>query len=157
MTIFLDLHGHEHERPDGIALDWRISCYTIAMRDGKILMTEPRWSPKWELPGGRVDVATGETIVAGAARECLEETGYILTPDLGTLQLVMENFFCFPTFDRYFHALAFVVRGTIENDTPISEPDPAEIVRIHWADPAELTAETMQWMHFGALQKLGVI
>ena len=157
MTLFLDLHGREHRRPEDAPIEWRISCYTVALRDGKLLVTEPVWSPKHELPGGRVDVASEEPIIAGAARECLEETGYHFAPRPETLQLVTENFFCFPRFRRYYHALAFVVQGTVTNDTPVSDPDPVEIMRVAWVDPTSLTEETTQWMHFAALRKVGIL
>jgi 8-oxo-dGTP pyrophosphatase MutT (NUDIX family) len=156
VTTFRDLHGREHERPANAPLDWRVSCYTVALRDGLLLVTEPVWSTKWELPGGRVDVASEESIVGAATRECLEETGFVLAPDHETLQLVTENFFCFPKYNRYYHALAFVVRGTVTNEEPLSEPDPVEIKRIAWVDPAALTGDTTQWMHFAALRRLGI-
>lgn len=156
-VIFRDLHGNEHQRPADAPLEWRISCYTVVIRDGQLLMTEPIWSPKRELPGGRVDIHTEEPIIVGATRECLEETGFIFRPREESMQLVTENFFCFPRFHRYYHALAFVVLGEVENDDPISEPDPAEIKRVAWTNLSDITAETTQWMHYDALQKIGVI
>lgn len=157
MIVFRDLHGREHRRPDDVPVEWRVSCYTVALRDGKLLVTEPVWSHKHELPGGRVDVGTEESIVAAAARECLEETGYVFEARAETLQLATENFFCFPQFRRYYHALAFVVQGDVTNDAPLSEPDPVEIAHVAWVDPSLLTEETAQWMHLAALRRLGIV
>ena len=157
MTVFLDLHGREHRRPPDVPIEWRVSCYAVAMRDGQLLVTEPVWSRKHELPGGRVDVGSEESIIAGATRECLEETGYLFEPRPETLQLAAENFFCFPQFRRYYHALAFVVQGDVTNHEPLSEPDPDEIARIAWIDPASLTEESTQWMHLAALRRLGIV
>jgi len=45
-----------------------------AVRDGTILLVRRADDGSWCLPGGRVEI--GESIVACAERECLEETGY---------------------------------------------------------------------------------
>lgn len=157
MTLFRDLHGREHERPADAPLDWRVSCYTAALRDGLLLVTEPVWSTKWEVPGGRVDVTSEESIIGAAARGGLAETGFMVEPESASLQLVTETFFCFPQYRRNDHALAFVVRGTISNDTPLVDPDPVQIRRIDWVDPASLNEATPQWMHVAALRRCAIV
>ena len=68
--------------PDGVIQRVRVGAYAWCERDGTVLLT--RVSPNgpggglWTLPGG--GLAFGEDPVAGAAREVLEETGYLVAP-----------------------------------------------------------------------------
>jgi 8-oxo-dGTP diphosphatase len=66
----------------------RIRVGVLVWRDGEVLLVrhEKGGRSYWLVPGGGVD--TGETMVAAAARELLEETGY--TIDIGRLLLVCE-------------------------------------------------------------------
>src|SRR5206468_1369152 len=71
---FIDLHGNPVPY-DGVSpLQWRLGAYVLVVRDDQVLMVEPMHTARWELPGGGVEVH--ELLVEGAARECLEETGY---------------------------------------------------------------------------------
>jgi len=52
------------------------TVYTVAFSGGKFLMV---FNPKrngWEMPGGKIE--NGETIIDGAKREYLEESGYAI-------------------------------------------------------------------------------
>ncbi len=65
-------------------LSQKVVAGTIAMEDGRILLTRRAINPahgKWTFPGGYVD--WGEPVVDAAIRETYEETG--LTVELGDL------------------------------------------------------------------------
>ena len=51
---------------------------------GRVLMVEPTYKDRWEIPGGAVDA--GETAVEACRRECMEELG--LEIDIGRLLLL---------------------------------------------------------------------
>ena len=56
---------------DGVTpVSWRLSSYVVAVRDGAVLLVEPVWAQRWELPGGAVEIE--ETLLDGAMRECQE-------------------------------------------------------------------------------------
>ena len=64
---------------DGVSpVSWRLSSYVVAVRDGAILLVEPVWAERWELPGGEVEL--DESLLDGAIRECREETGHRFVP-----------------------------------------------------------------------------
>lgn len=137
---------------------WRASCYPIAMREGRILLVEPAWAKRWELPGGGVELEREETLIEAAVRECREETGYRFVPDPARLHFAGEHFFCVPWSATYYHSLTFVVRGTVEGEPePGWIADPEEIVDIRWLDPATLTADRVHWFHWSALESLGLV
>lgn len=137
---------------------WRASCYSIAMREGRILLVEPAWAKRWELPGGGVELEREETLIEAAVRECREETGYRFVPDPARLHFAGEHFFCVPWSATYYHSLTFVVRGTVEGEPePGWIADPEEIVDIRWLDPATLTADRVHWFHWSALESLGLV
>lgn len=155
---YIDFHGVEHERPPGVEQQWRVSCYVVVEDNGNILLVRPVWADRWELPGGGIPERDEETLADGAARECFEETGYTCRPDPSTLQLITENFFCFPRFRRYYHSLTFFVRATIDDSSaPTGTPDPAEIRHVEWVDPAAIDPTDIAPIHWHALQQAGVI
>ncbi|MGW1468453.1 NUDIX domain-containing protein [Streptomyces sp. NPDC002308] len=68
-----DTTDHDTEQPETIRYTADVVCIR---EDGHVLLIERGWDPHkglLALPGGHVDI--GETAVAAAARECLEETG----------------------------------------------------------------------------------
>lgn len=158
MPAYVDVFGHPAERPEETPVQLRASCYPIAMREGRILLVEPAWAHRWELPGGGVELEREETLIEAAIRECREETGYLFVPDSASLRFAGEHFFCVPWSGNFYHSLTFVVRGTVEGDRePGWIADPEEIADIQWLDPATLTEDRVQWFHWSALKSLGLV
>lgn len=59
----------------------RIGAIAVVISEGRVLLAQRRNPPDaglWGFPGGHVEL--GETALAAAARELLEETGVIATP-----------------------------------------------------------------------------
>jgi 8-oxo-dGTP pyrophosphatase MutT (NUDIX family) len=137
MLRYTDLSGDNIDRPEGFPVEWRVSCYPVVQRNGRILMVEPVWAARWELPGGGVELATEETLIEATIRECMEETGYTLLPEPESLRLVSDVFFSVAKEERYYHSLLFSVLGKVG-----AEPDPRwtpiadEIRKIEWIDDA---------------------
>jgi hypothetical protein len=52
MRSYIDITGQAVDRPPAIPPRWRIACYPIIRRDGMVLMFEPVWAGRWELPDG---------------------------------------------------------------------------------------------------------
>lgn len=153
--VIRDLFGNTYQWPAFPPRGWRVSCYVLVEHSGKLLMVEPAWSPKWELPGGEIDIRSGETLIEGAIRECREETGYVIRPHPETLQLVTENFYTTPRRDRYDHALVFLVRAELSQDAPATSIHRGEVRRVLWINPANISEDTTQWMHADILRTIG--
>jgi len=79
----------------------------------------------WSLPKGKLD--TGESMIACAYREVMEETGYtsIFGPELGEVTYVVDGI---SKIVKYWSAQAA--------DKPTGTPDPQEIDQIEWLTPA---------------------
>lgn len=158
MPEYHDIFGNPAKRPEGVPVQWRASCYLVAVREGKLLLVEPAWAKRWELPGGGVELEREETLIEAAVQECREETGYLFVPNSASLRFASEHFFREPESGNYYHSLTFVVRGTFEGDqVPGWIADPAEIVDIQWLDPVTLTEDRVQGFHWFALRELGLI
>ena len=158
MPLYRDVLGNPAMRPEGTAVQWRASCYPVAVREGRILLVEPAWAERWELPGGGVELEREETLIEAAVRECREETGYQFVPDPASLAFAGEHFFCEPESGDYYHSLTFVVQGTVAgSQEPGWIADPEEIVDIRWLDPRTLTEARVQPFHWSALQELSLV
>lgn len=158
MPVYTDVFGNPAERPKGAPVRWRASCYPIAMREGRILLVEPAWAKRWELPGGGVELEREETLIQAAIRECREETGYRFVPDPATLHFAGEHFFSVPWSGNHYHSLTFMVRGTAEGaPEPGWIADPEEIVDIQWLDPTTLREDRVQPLHWAALRSLSLV
>ena len=89
------------------------------------LIHRPRYDD-WSLPKGKQDV--GESMIACAYREVMEETGYasIFGPELGEVTYVVDGI---SKIVKYWSAQA--------EDAPTGKPDPQEIDQIEWLSPAD--------------------
>jgi 8-oxo-dGTP pyrophosphatase MutT (NUDIX family) len=135
---------------------WRLGAYILAERDGRVLMIESRNSGRWELPGGGVEL--GETLPAGAARECFEETGYRVTPAADPLHVSEQLLFWQGDVPHYWHAVAVFYRGVVAADAASGDPpDAAEVRAVRWVAPGDLSPETTQPFQHGALRRAGVL
>ncbi len=145
-------------RHDGRSpVSWRVSAYAVVVRDGALLMVEPAWAARWELPGGGVELQTQETLAEGARRECREETGYRFTPS-DEPRLVGESFFFLRRPDRYCHLLKFAVRGTVDDHPdPAWRRDPDEISMVRWVPLASLAEGDVHYPHWTALRILELV
>ena len=159
---FIDLHGNPVPY-DGVSpVKWRQAAYVLVVRDGrdgdgKVLMVEPLHTARWELPGGGVEVH--ELLVEGAARECYEETGYRFVPKSAAPFYVGEGFICWnPERGDYYHMIAAIFEGSVADEPgPSWTPDPAEIRRVAWLDPTELTTENTHPNFWTVLKRAGLV
>jgi 8-oxo-dGTP pyrophosphatase MutT (NUDIX family) len=98
-------------------------------------------------------------MVDGAARECLEETGYGFVSASAEPFYVGEGFVCWnPERGVYYHMIGAVFRGAVDDEPdPTRPPDPAEIRRVAWLDPADLTIQNTHPNFWTVLQRAGLI
>ncbi len=157
MRQYLDQGYQPHPRPAGVPVNWRVAVYALVERDGRTLMVDQivAAGPGLTLPGGGVEVEREETILEGSVREVYEETGYRFTPDPASLALMADHFIRSPS-GNYYHALSFVVRGTVgERPDPAWWQDHSEIIEVRWADPRDLTADDVRRLHWDLLVREG--
>jgi ADP-ribose pyrophosphatase YjhB (NUDIX family) len=160
-VTFLDPQGRPGAHDGVTPVTWRVGAFALAVRDGRVLLIEPAFSDRLTLPGGGVDVH--ETLLAGATRECREETGYTFVAAGPEPVYLGELFFRWHQSappapgPRYWHALMAFFAGTVAGESgPAWTPDPHEVRRVHWVDPAALTAAQTQPHHWTALQRAGL-
>ncbi|HYH12616.1 MAG TPA: NUDIX domain-containing protein [Thermomicrobiales bacterium] len=159
MTEYVDQSLTSHSRPEEVPAEWRICVYGLVERNGRILLVDQivAAGPGLSLPGGGVELDPEETILEGSVREVYEETGYHFEPDAESMELIAEAFIRSPS-GRHYHAILFLVRGTVSED-----PDPRwarndeEIVDVLWVDPASLTQHAIRRSHWDALARLGYV
>lgn len=152
MRSYTDLSGRIVDGPPSEPVTWRVSCYPIIVRDGSVLLVEPVWANRWELPGGGVELEREETLVEAAARECLEESGYRVEIDPARLRFLREDFFSVAVSGAYWHTLLFTVMGTVVADPPAGRaPVAEEIPRVAWVPVDTLTVDQIHAPHWQAL------
>lgn len=157
MRQYLDQGYEPHLRATGTPVSWRVGVYALVERDGHVLMVDQfvTAGPGLTLPGGGVEVEREETILEGSIREVYEETGYRLTPDPASLALI-EDFFIRSPSGNYYHALAFLVHGTVSDaPDPAWRKDETEIIEVVWADPSALTSNDVRKVHWETLVREG--
>lgn len=161
-TAFRDPQGRPVAHDGVTPVTWRVGAFALARRAGRVLMVEIGHSGRWELPGG--GVAVYETLLEGAARECLEETGYRFVATDPAPVYVGELFFSWQQQappspgPRYWHSVMVVFAGIAEGDPdPGWAPDPHEISGVRWIDPAALAPEMTQPHHWAALHRAGLV
>lgn len=157
MRPYLDQGYRPHSRPPDVPVNWRVAVYALIERDGKILMVDQivAAGPGLTLPGGGVELEREETILEGSIREVYEETGYRFRPDPASLSYI-EDFFIRSPSGNYYHAVAFLVRGTVpEAPDPAWRQDHSEIIEVRWVDPVTLTSNDVRRVHWETLVREG--
>lgn len=153
---FLDPSDAEVPFDGTSPITWTLRANVLVVRNGKVLMVRqpPEWGGCWELPGGGVE--TDETLLAGAARECTEETGYQFIASSPAPFDVQEVWW--GSLRGYFHGVIFIFQGDVTGDPdPSWAQDHGEIVQIAWLDPKHLSPATTRSLHWPALQKAGLV
>lgn len=142
---------------DGVSpVDWRVAVYVLVGRAGRLLMLTKAFSGWFELPGGAVQ--PDEALLEGAARECLEETGYCFTAEGFAPVHAAEQWFYHRGARTYHHSLLYVVRGAVTGErVPGWRPERGRPDPVRWVDPANLTAATTNATHWRALVKAGIV
>jgi 8-oxo-dGTP diphosphatase len=122
----------------------RIRAGVLIWRDGQVLLVrhEKGGRSYWLVPGGGVDA--GETMVVAAARELVEETGYIV--EIGRLLLVCEAIDPKPG-GR--HIVNAVYSGAIREGTLAVGVDDKSLRDARW-QPLEALAELEMYPPIGA-------
>lgn len=157
---FRDVRGASHAYDGTSPVVWRASAYAIALREGRLLMVEPAFSPgRWDLPGGGVE--PGERLDEGVAREVWEETGHHFEPGAAPALFLGEAFFYLPpalepAASAYRHSLLFALAGTASPGEGWV-PDPRETLRVGWVDPGELEEARMHPVVWRALRAAGLL
>jgi 8-oxo-dGTP diphosphatase len=109
----------------------KLGASACVWKDGKVLLIQRAKPPVgvWSLPGGHVEF--GETALAAAQRELLEESGVTaeLTAFVGLYEIIMEK----PAFH---YAIACYGGMWRSGDAHAS----SDALEVRWLDPAELDA-----------------
>ena len=115
--------------------------------DGRfLLVSQPKWSGKWTLPGGHVE--PGERILDAAVREAAEETGLTLRPMgilisgelIGSKDCLRQAHFIYTT------CVADVVGGELRLDA-------RELSECRWVTPEEALAMDLAETFPGVVRK----
>ncbi len=108
------------------------SGLVVRSTTGRVLLAELSYKPRWDVVGGVVEA--GESVVAAARREALEEVGVELP--VGDL-LVVDS--CAATGERE-EITCFLLDGGVHDESLVESftyPD-GELVAAHWVDPASV-------------------
>lgn len=141
---------------DGVSpILWRPSAYALVVRAGRLLLQRSPWTPWLLVPGG--EVGAGETLVAGAVRECYEETGLRFTPEEAPIY-VGEEFFYQDDTGGFRHAILFAVTGTAAAEVDPSWTAPAdEILEALWIPLDSLTRDALHPVSWRVLARVGLV
>src|SRR3989338_7280028 len=156
MSIYFDETGQEHQKPDDINLEWRISGYALIQSDEKrFLMVQPTWNKSWELPGGGIEKE--ESIKEGIVRECYEETVYKIRIHEQPIFVGERNFFSKAS-NNFFKAVILVYSGDLremtQNREAINTVEKNEIANVSWVQSEELNQSNVHPIVWPAISKL---
>lgn len=139
MEIYFDENGKEHKKPKDVNPIWRISGYALIKEGEKLLMVTPMNRPKWELPGGGIEVS--ESISQGIKRECWEETGYKVEIEDQPAYFGERDFYS-SIQDKFYRAIILVFIGRVadpvQHKEVINSVEPNEIGSVEWVDYKKL-------------------
>jgi 8-oxo-dGTP pyrophosphatase MutT (NUDIX family) len=149
MTVYLDANQIPYELPPGAPVFWRISAYPLVIKGKKVLVIKPRWSERWELPGGGVEL--GEKIHEAMVRECYEETGYKVKPTSAVPMYIGENNFYIPTFKKFYQSIVMTfpaeLTSEIQDKHAINSGGEKDEVReVSWIPLTQLNRQNCQLM-----------
>ncbi len=139
--VFYDHLGRAVRKPEGAPVVWRPSAYALINVSGWLLMVKPRCTPDtWGLPGGGIE--THESTPDALHRECREELGFDIQLQADAPIFFGEYAFYDQWANEFMHSLIYVFDAQALEDIsrkplPVP-PDPAEILKIEWVDPARL-------------------
>ena len=123
---------------DYYVVDFGPRAGVLAVRDGRVLLTaQYRFlvdCVAWEIPGGRID--DGESAAAAAARECLEETGFLCS---GLKPLLSYR----PGLDNVENLTSVFCSEQVEEQRPFIS-DPAEALALAWVPVDDCVALVLE-------------
>jgi len=155
---FYDHKGRPVRKPEGAPVLWRLGAYALISKGSRFLMVDTVCAPGlWNLPGGGIE--PHESIFDGLRRECLEEVGmHIQLVDSAPPIAFSELAFYYQWTNEFMHAIVHVFEARLSEramseSLPVS-PDPSEIIRIAWVDPAEIDETSCHHVHWPLIQRL---
>lgn len=159
MDKFYDPKGKLYIRPLTEPIEWRISVYGLAEKDGKVLLVKPTWVDRWDLPGGGIEI--DETIKEGLTREFSEETG--IKPkviDDRPIYVTEQNFYwkaCMDNRkkDRFCHSIVLIYKVQAIGES-LDNFDRKEIKEISWIDVDSLNEKECQPIIWPVINELKI-
>lgn len=145
--IYTAIDLTEHELPEGVNPEWRISAYGIALQDESILLMKSDRSPGWELPGGGIEPS--EHYIDGLKREVLEETGrQVLSVDDSKVH-VLQNRYYHLWKEKYFDGIKLTCLIEVEQHASqdIQESVEGEVAELAWVPLNEITIDDIHPGH----------
>jgi 8-oxo-dGTP diphosphatase len=103
----------------------KLGAIAIVFHEDRFLLVKRRKEPNartWGFPGGHVEL--GETALEAAARELLEETGVIATPERYLTNI--DAITCDGSGTVKFHFLLAAVLCTYQSGTPVAADDASD-------------------------------
>jgi 8-oxo-dGTP diphosphatase len=140
-----------------LPIKFRVSVVGLFIDANDVLLIHQTTPPDpdcWDLPGGGLQ--PGETLMAGLAREVLEETGVTDFQVKGLLTIV-EKFF--PQTNQLLHTLSIVYQCSVKQRPATLYSDDPEIGDrgIQWMAIANLTPQVCSPRTWEALQAEGLV
>lgn len=154
--IFIDSSGNSHTLPPDKEISWRVAVYGIVLSSDKkkVLMMMPAHNPKWQFPGGGVDI--DETFNQALKREFIEESGYMIHSEKLIPYYHNESLFYHEGIDQYFHSVQLTFIVSLEDDR--QNPDLIHEQDINgtvdWKDIGSLSKDDVQYTHWPIIQLL---